>query len=350
MEHDSTQNAEPFSFPLNRSETLKFGGIYFILSLINLRIKLLLTPAWRSGILDNNHQALLDFAHTNNEQSRLLQFYLPEALRIITGVSIPEAYIIQRWLFVALAFLVFHAYLRRWFDNGTSFGGVAFLAAIMPLTYFDHLQESAPLLLLLFVAILWTIRDKRIAEYVVLLTVGALTNETVLFLPAVFFFYHFEDFDPGRLLRLVGRTILYALPAITITGVIRYITRDSPHLSGVLHLQDNFEGIINSLAISPLDYWRAAYLYIFFVFGLFWIFAYLRFSQKPLFLRRSLLTVPFFVLPHMIAGIVLEVRLMLPLAFILIPATFFYLFVPPSHSGENRAEQRRKKRQRNRGR
>ena len=54
----------------------------------------------------------------------------------------------------------------------------------MPLTYFNHLQESAPLLALTFLLALWAIRERRTLVYTSVLFVGAFNNETMLFLPA----------------------------------------------------------------------------------------------------------------------------------------------------------------------
>jgi hypothetical protein len=81
-----------------------------------------------------------------------------------------------------------------------------------------------------------------------------------------------------------------------------------------------------ALGTSPLDWWESGYLYNVFMFGALWIFSYLKFSEKPSFLRRASLVIPFFIIAHLIAGKIGEARLMLPLAFIVIPMSFFYLF------------------------
>ncbi|MFH1633951.1 MAG: hypothetical protein ABIG63_08045 [Chloroflexota bacterium] len=184
------------------NELLKFGSIYFFLAFINLRVKLRLTPAWFDGHLESNHNLLLAFQYTNNEQSRLLQFYIPEVFRQIFGLAIPNAYILQRWLFVFLTFLCFHFFLRKWFDTQITFGGVLFLAGIMPLSYYNHLQESASLLLLTFLLALWAIREKQTLLYMAVLAIGALNNETILILPMVFFCFNFDSFEFKHLLRL----------------------------------------------------------------------------------------------------------------------------------------------------
>ena len=316
----------PRTGSLLKESFLIFGSIYLILSLINLRVKLFLTPAWHSGTLEQNHQLLLNFSYTNNEQSRLLQFYVPEVLVRLFSLSVPDAYLVQRWGFTFLTFCCFHYYLRRWFSSDLAFAGVLLLGCVMPLTYFNHLQESAPLLVLTFLLALWAIRERRTLVYTGVLLVGAVNNETMLFLPAVYFFHGFQNWKVKSLWRLSLRTIVCALPAYLAVGGIRYINRDRPHLGGAWHLPDNVDGMLRGLVASPVDYWETAYLYIFFVFGLLWIFAYRKFKDKPMFLQRSLLTVPLFVIPHLVTGIILEVRQMLPLSFIIIPAALYYLF------------------------
>ncbi len=314
-----------------------FSGIYIVLALINLSSKLRVTPAWFDGTLEKNHELLLAFQYTNNEQSRLLQFYIPEVFRQALDISIPNAYILQRWLFVFLAFIGFHFYLKKWFDTKVSFAGVLFLASIMPLSYYNHLQESAALLLLTYLLALWAIRENQTVWYTVILLIGALNNETILSLPLVYFCYNFKGFQFRPMLKLVLLTLGTCLPAFLASGIIRYITRDRPHLGGAWHLPDNIEGLISNLRFTPLEYWRAEYLYILFIFGVFWLFAIFKYSKKPLFLQRAAFVIPIFIAIHYLTGITKEVRQMLPLSFIIIPMALTYIF--PTSSGDLNADE-----------
>jgi hypothetical protein len=316
---------EKFRFP-EFGELLKFGSVYFFVALIELQAKLSATPAWFNGTLDGNHRLLLAFQYTNNEQSRLLQFYIPEAFVRLLGLSVINAYILQRWLFVFLALWCFHAYLRKWFDVRLAFAGVMSLAAVMPLSYFNDLQESSPLLLLTFLLGLWAIREHRTGWYMLILAVGAVNNETMLFLPSVYFFYGFNGMKWKRLGRLALATLATSLPAFLLLSAIRYLNRDRPHLGPVWQLPNNIEGLLGQLKSSPLDYWQASYFYIFFIFGALWVYAFLKYARKPLFLRRAALMIPLFVLGHFLTGRIHEVRQMVPLSFLILPMAFFYLF------------------------
>lgn len=316
---------EKFRFP-GFGELLKFGSVYFFVALIELQAKLSATPAWFNGTLDGNHRLLLAFQYTNNEQSRLLQFYIPEAFVRLLGLSVINAYILQRWLFVFLVLLCFHAYLRKWFDVRLAFAGVMSLAALMPLSYFNDLQESSPLLLLTFLLGLWAIREHRTGWYMLILAVGAVNNETMLFVPSAYFFYGFNGMKWRRLGRLTLATLATSLPAFLLVGAIRYLNRDRPHLGPVWQLPNNIEGLLGQLKSSPLDYWGASYFYTFFIFGALWVFAFLKYARKPLFLRRAALMIPLFVLGHFLTGRIHEVRQMVPLSFLILPMAFFYLF------------------------
>jgi len=281
-----------------------------LLSGILTFVKLQMTPAWFDGTLDANHALLLNFAYTNNEQSRLLQFLIPEFFHKLFGLSVINSYILQRFLFTAIMFVAFYYYSRKWFSNTYAIVGLLLFTVSIPLTFHNHLQESAALMSLTFLGGLWAIREQKAFLFMLVLVIGSLNNETMLFMPAVYFFVNISNFTWKSIYRLGLKTIFLAFPAYFVVGIIRYITRDAEHLGGAFHLYEN---------LFLLHY-------PFVVFHIMWFLAFMYFKKKPLFLRRSLLTIPLFILPHMITGIIAEARQMLPLAFIIIPASLFSYF------------------------
>ena len=309
-----------------RREVVALAAITFFLALILLADKLRASPTYFDGTLEENHRRLLAFQFTNNEQSRLLQFAVPELFVRLLGLSVPHAYMLQRWLFVWLALLLFYVYLRHWFRPGASLAGVCFLAAVLPLTHLSDLQESAPFLMVSFLCGLWAIRAARPLLFLLALLVGALDNETTLILAAVWFLADLKGWRPQPLWSATWRSAALAVPAVFVTFAIRYLTRDRPHLGGAWHLPDNLWGIGNGLLFSPLEYWRDDYLWFLILYGPLWVFAYLDWRRKPPFLRAGLLMAPLFVAAHFITGIIAEPRQMVPLAYVLIPAAFFWLF------------------------
>lgn len=170
-------------------ERVIFSLIYFSLSVTALSLKIHQTPAWYSGLLISNHQKLMAIQFTNNEQSRLLQFLVPEFFHRVLGIYIENGYALARLLFVFLAFLSFHFFLRKWFSPAESFVGVLILSGALPIAFqVSDLQESAPLLMLMFVLCMWAIREGKDTLYCVFLLVGGgLTNETLLAIAAVHF-------------------------------------------------------------------------------------------------------------------------------------------------------------------
>jgi hypothetical protein len=315
------------SAPLRNRELRVFVPLYAWLSFIDYSVKISKTRGWFT-MLDEKHRLLLNFDHTNNEQSRLLQYYVPEAFHRVLGTSIPHSYAVARLLFVFLAFVCFHFFLRRWFSPGEALAGVALLAAMMGFSHLNDLQESAPLLMLLFVLALYAIRDNRILLLLAVFFVGGLTNETMLILPAVYFFYHLRLGSLRRVLVLAVQTSILAIPLLITIGPIRYLTRDQPHLGGAYNLGSNVRGIRREITDNPLNWPRDRYLLFILMLGVLGIYAFLRYSEKPLFLRRALWIAPLFILAHLITGKIREPRQMIPLCFIVIPAAMFFVLRP----------------------
>ncbi len=118
-----------------------------------------------------------------------------------------------------------------------------------------------------------------------------------------------------------------AAPAFVYTVWIRYLTRDRPHLGGASHWEEKSTGDFGGdLHLNVLDYPGAFYLGVIFIFNVLWVYAFLRFREKPKFVRATLLLIPAFLIPHMITGVIMEVRQMIPLGFVVIPAAMFWMF------------------------
>jgi hypothetical protein len=312
----------------HNQEVLFFVPIYFFLSLTNLVLKLRLTPEWTDGTLDGVHNWLMAFQYSNNEQSRLFQFLIPEAFHRLFSLTVGSSYALARLLFVFMAFVAFHFFLRKWFSRSESFAGVLILSGSMAITFliFD-LQESAPLLMLLFILGLWALREKKDLLFGLLLLLGGgLTNETMLVMSAGYFFYRVSAFKIPNIFKTGFKTILIALPAFLVQGGIRYITRHQPHLAGAFHLPDNITGIWEEIRDPVGSIFNGKYLYPFLIFSIFWIYAAVGYRRSPHFLKAVFWLVPLFVTGNLITGIITESRQMIPLGFILIPMSLFLIF------------------------
>lgn len=311
-----------------RQELYTFLPIYFFLSITNLILKLRMTPGWMDGRLVNNHQALITFSYFNNEQDRLLQFLLPEIAHRLFSLSIPTSYALVRLVLIFLAFAVFHFYLRNWFSPVESFAGVLVLSGSLAVAFLiDDLQESAPALMLFFVLGLWAIRERKDIWFAIFLLLGGgLSNESMLVMPLGYFLDRLPSGKFNDLIKTGLRTVLLALPAFLVQGGLRYYNRNLPVLGEGFHLIDNLQRLWRDLRYQPTGLFQGTYFYPFLIFSIFWIYACLGFPRSPRFLRRVFWIVPVFVLANLITGVIREARQMLPLAFILIPMAWFFIF------------------------
>lgn len=316
-----------FQFIQSHTEAFTYVPIYFFISFTNLVLKLRHAPAWQSGTLVDNHNLLMAFQYFNNEQSRIFQFLVPEALHQLFDFSIITSYAIVRLAFVFLAFVVFHYFLRKWFTPIASFAGVMILSAGMMVSFLiQDLQESAPLLMLLFVLGLWAIREEKDSLFCLFLFLGGgLTNESMLVLPLGYFLYRVRTLKFTHLLRTGLRTVLLAAPAFIAQGTLRYITRFQPHLGGAYHWPDNIQGLWAELTFPYQAIFNGQFIYLFLVFSIFWLLAVIGLLKSPFFFRRIFWITPFFLAANLITGKINESRQMIPLGFILIPMALFVM-------------------------
>jgi hypothetical protein len=213
-----------------------------------------------------------------------------------------------------LSFVVFHFFLRKWFSSSESFAGVLILSASIAIAFLSSdLQESAPLLMLLFVLGLWALREKKDLLFCFLLVIGGgFTNETMLVMPAGYFFYRLPSRKMTDVFKTALTTLLLALPAFLIQGGIRYINRNQPHLGDVYQLPANILGIWNEIK-NPIDtLFHGNFLFLFLIFSIFWMYAIFGYKKSPHFLKAMFWIVPFFLVAHMITGKINESRQMIP--------------------------------------
>src|SRR3990172_3375151 len=290
--------AAVYQFLRSHTEAITYIPIYFFISFTDLILKLRHAPAWQNGTLVENHNLLMAFQYFNNEQSRILQFLVPEALHRIFDTSII-----------------------------TSYGGVMILSSALMVSFLIHdLQESAPLLMLLFILGLWAIREEKDGLFCLFMLLGGgMTNETMLVLPLGYFLYRVRSLKFTHLLRTGIRTVLLAAPAFIAQGTLRYINRFQPHLGGAFHWPDNIQGIWAELTFPYQAIFNGEFIYLFLVFSIFWILAVIGLFKSPLFFRRVFWITPFFLAANLITGKINESRQMIPLGFILIPMALFIM-------------------------
>lgn len=294
-------------------------AIFGWLAFLCLRTRLFLAPTWFDGTLEHNHVLLLAGQYTNNEQSRPLQYLLPEALHAALGLSVPHAYAVTHFALLWLALGAFYRAARRWNGEAGALACVALLAAALPFSYTDNLQESAPGLLLCVALGVWAVAEQRGGALAAVVGLGALNNESVLALPALWALARGLERGRAGWGRAIGEAALIGLPGLLVQGVLRAFTRGRPHLTDPYQLANNLADLRGSLGTHPADWFVAEALHPLFLLGPLFALALRGWRGRPLVQRALVCWAPLYILPNLITGIVSELRLFMPVVLVLLP-------------------------------
>lgn len=302
-----------------KKDNLKFIHIFFVylfLTIITVIIHNLLVDTPALSARQSFHQEIIQGKGPLPNQYRILPHLLGEGL-IRSGFSFLAAFLLLRGLFTFLGVLLFHFYLRKWFKEEVCLIAGLFLLASLPLTYLGYFMQPADYInFVVFILGYWLIRERRDKFLLPLLVVGILNKEIAVLLILVFLFYRYDELKlPDLLLRLGG----YSLVVVgSYLGVRKYFG-ERPFYCDFYCFQKNFN--------DP-----RAYYYPILLFSIFLFVAVKNWQQKPKFLKRAALMIPFFVFIHWTIAIVSEIRLFLPLFPIIIPLGLHYLY--PSSNPE----------------
>jgi hypothetical protein len=253
-------------------------------------------------------------------QYRMLTPWLAEALRsLIPNRDLLGAYFLIRALATWLALWLLDRYLRTWFAASAAVGGALLLAALIPLTYYRVVQESDPVNLAVVVAGFLAVSrrpqagesDRAWLWLIPLMLVGTLNRETTAMLPAVYFLGRWREEPTARVLTRAG--LLAACWGAVYGGLLWHYGRKAyytePFMLG-----------------ANLGSWLPTTFALLF-FGALWVLPFLALRRHPpTLLRRTIWLLPPFVALQYLVGVVQEVRLFLPLAPIIIPLAWWWLF------------------------
>jgi hypothetical protein len=250
---------------------------------------------------------------------RVLAPYLHDYTIRVTGASPLAVWYGSRLLWIFLACVFMHAYLRTWFQPEAAVAGVALTAATIPLTFTnswahpDHIPELA-----LFALGAAAIARRRDALFAVALAAAALNRETSVFL--VLLYAVAEPLSRARLLRAV----LFGLEWLTIYGGLRL-------LRGLEHYEywqwpRNLADLGMPLPADLYDPYYRAYAY--FAIVLFGPMVYLAVNATgaPRFMRAALLVAVGVAVVAFLFSNIIETRIFTPLYALILPGAIFYLF------------------------
>lgn len=283
-------------------------GLYFITHVDHI------SEGW-----DVWHQQIADGADGTSNQFRLLSFWVAEGISKAMDQPIFSAYLISRFIFTWLTFCAFHLFLLKWFDSLRTFLSVTLLAAITPISYLPFLQESDVIVLPFFLLAFWFIREKKIWPLAITIALGVFAKETIVLVIPFYLFYRWRR-------ERAMKTIVETVVLVMIWGVVFYITRNlffDGSNSHLWQLPKNFARLGDTLLQNPLT---NIYLFFIPVFGLLWALPFVGLKKKPLYFRRAAPFIVLYIMFSFVLGWPHETRIILPLAFVVIPASVMTLF------------------------
>jgi tetratricopeptide (TPR) repeat protein len=243
-------------------------------------------------------------------QYRIFVYYIAEGLMRL-GLSFDWSYWLIRWFFVFAGALLFHLYLRKWFEDGVCLAGTLFMFAVLPLTYWGYfMQPTDPANFVFFLLAYWLIRDRKDALLAPLLFVATFNREAPVILPLVFLIYRYDELPASE---LIGKFLLFCFS----TGIVYF---GLPRIMGVRNAYEE----IFVFARNIRDY--RAFLYPALLLSVFIILPWKDFARQPKFLKRSALMIPFFLVLHYLITLPRETRLFLPLLPIIVPMGLGVMF------------------------
>lgn len=267
------------------------------------------------------HERIMMGNESGSNQFRIVTPLLAELASKAFVQPIYASYLIVRFVFTFLIFCVFHLFLLKWFDHKMALLSGVLLAAITPVTYLPTLQESDVVLQFMFLIGLWLIREKKFLPLTLLIIATTFIKETIVF---VIPFYFLIRWKKGTEVRAVLETLLL----FAVWGIAFYVSRNmifDGQNSALWQLPHNYRVAKFYFTLNPL-----VNLYLLWVplFGVFWVSPFLQYRAKSFFFRRAAIFIIIFTALHFLFGWPEETRILLPLAFLVIPSglmTFFSL-------------------------
>jgi hypothetical protein len=260
-------------------------------------------PAWHAEMVAGS-------APAPNQYRPLTPWLAELLLRILPGLSVQSAYQLLRAVTTGIALFLFDRYLRVWFTPAAAAAGALCLAALLPFSYLYVVQESDPINLLFFVLAFWALARERDLLLIPVVLIGALNREATAMIPAA---YMLARSGQRPAAEVAVRTAAIGGAWAAVYGGLLWIYGPREYYCQVVMLGTNLSSWAPSARVLLL-------------FGVMWALAVVGARRGPLLLRRIVWLVPPYLVLHYVVALVLEVRLFLPLAPVIIPLSWWMLF------------------------
>lgn len=254
---------------------------------------------------------------------RILVPYTIYFFHKISHLPLNYTYALFRFIFFFLSFVIFHIYLKKWFDDKLAMIGTLSVIASLPLmlTNWYCIPTDIPELITFILGAMW-IRDNKYKNLFILIPIASLNRETAL---ALVLLYFLNAIGKEEKFILVKRTLIYFL-LWAVPSLILILT-----FGGVRDVHTffwnygyNIRGLLKIFK-SPNPYNH--YYFLLYLCGFYWILAFRNFSQKDPLLKRSVIVMSLlFLYTFFKAGGIHEVRIFIPFYTFVIPLGLFSLF------------------------
>lgn len=248
------------------------------------------------------HRQVMEKSAPAPIQYRIFVPYLAELL-MKCGFSFASSYLFIRITFTFLAGYLFYIFLCAYFSSGIGIIGTLFFFSVLPLTYIRYYMQPMDIPNLFFFLVGYLIILKR-KDWLLLpvIFVAMLNRETAILLVLVYVFYRWDEM---KLPSLLIKTSLMGITGLGVYWLLRKFFTLKSYYSDLFYLQSNLTD-------------ERTYLYAILLFGPFLFYAFRQVWQKPKFLVRASLMIPFFLIIHYTMTIMVEPRLWLPILPIII--------------------------------
>ena len=319
-----------YPFPMGKLPPVLLA-LYIGLSLLLTFIHAINVNTRRDNARERRHMEIIEGRGKAPYGYRLLVPEIAEPIRrrlenvgFTRSTAREAAYLSLRWAFTLSGLLLFHAFLRAWFDAAWTVAGTLLFAALHPATYHYYWFQPASALDLALWLLAARLAQTRISAWWLLpiVMLGAFNRETIVFAPLLYLALAYGRLPLRLLVIPLGAAL--AVFACVFLGLRWWIIGPLPRVVPMSRvLQQNWN--------NP---WWVVYAILF--FGVLWVLPVIAWRRvRPELQRLVLVMSPYLVL-QILYGRIREVRLLLPLTMALIPVALDLLRVSMKNSRAER--------------
>ncbi|NQU94921.1 MAG: hypothetical protein HQ549_01645 [Candidatus Omnitrophica bacterium] len=261
---------------------------------------------------------------------RILIPYTVDLFHKVTHIPLTYSYAFFRFIFFLLAFILFHIYLKMWFDDKRAMIGTLSVIASLPLflTNWYCISSDMPNFIAFILGMMWIKKNQYKLLYI-LIPIATFNKEATLALVLLYFLYGIGREKP---LILIRRTIIYGLLwAIPFGIMIAMVGFEK--FSNFVTLEHNVAGLLHVFK-NPNPYNH--YYFLLYLCGFYWILAFMDFHKKDPLLKRSVIVmILYFLYVFIRVSAINETRIFMPFYVFVIPLGLSSLFT----EGKKRVKQ-----------